>query len=795
MNRSNQTFTCRILFWASVVLVSMAGCSALVGWIFDLSILKSLDPSFPEMRPNAAIALIFAAIALACSSAEKIKGQWWIGKLSALVVILFGLIPLAKYCFALGLNTDPARIGDPFPSGIPCNTSFCFVLAGLALLILDRKTRRSIVISQGATFVVGFLCLIVFLGYVFGISALYSFPATTHFRQMPLHAAIALSVLVIGIFSSRPDQGLMTVLMSPRPGGIVARRLLLAILYLPVLVSLLLVTGVRLGAYDLVTATFALVVSVIAVLAMITWRAAIVLNVLDEKKTDLAHHLLEMNHKFERLVTGVKDFEIIILDPKGRITTWGQGAEKLTGYKAAEIIGEHFSKFYLPEDAMAGLPDRELKEAEAYGQITSEGWFVRKDGTRYWGSCTLTPMKTPDGVLIGFSKVARDLTGRRRYEDQLRLAETTYRGLLDTAFDALVNVNEAGLITRVNQKAEAIFGYKRLELIAQPMEILLPERLRTAYIENFKEYLVHPTLRLGELHDLFGRRKDGTEFPIEIYPSPLKTEHGVIISFTIQDITKWHIADKVKEVLLKREKNSRIHAEETAELRDKLVVMVSHDFKGPLSSILLAARLMKSMSPVEEKWRRPLEMITQSAEQLSEMVHNLLDTHRIEAGQIKLTEERGSHDVLSIIQVALERQEFLLRQKKLRLETTIPDELPMISVDAGRIQQVLQNLIGNAIKFTPDGGSIRIRAESLGSEVKISVSDTGPGISESLRKRLFGRFVQSGEGKKTGTGLGLSIAKAIVDAHGGKIWVESQVGVGSTFFFTLPTTVPLKLEA
>ena len=508
---------------------------------------------------------------------------------------------------------------------------------------------------------------------------------------------------------------------------------------------------------------------------------------MDHKKKIATSNLLEAGKQFERLLTGVNNYAIFLLDPKGQVVTWNKGAEEIKGYDADEVIGQNFSKFYLPEDVKAGIPDQELKEAEKSGQFETEGWRVRKDGSLFWANVTITPMSGDDGELLGFSKITHDETDRRNSLIKLKSAEDKFRALLETAPDSIVIVNEEGRIELVNKQTESIFGYDRSELIGQPMEMLMPERFRHAHVRHRIGYTTNPTTRpMGRGVALYGRRKNGVEFPVDVSLSPLKTERGTLISSAIRDITERLVFEKEKEELLQREQKSRKEAEAAATMRDELVAMVSHDLKNPLTAILIGLQLLKRGNCVDELGQKPLTMMKQSAEQMMKMIQDLLDSHKIEAERFDLTGSRGAHSPLSIVERAIEGQQVLAKQKKLRLELDVPGNLPTVSVDADRIQQVFQNLIGNAIKFTPEGGLIEVRAERADLYVKFSVVDTGPGISEDIRPHIFERFTQAKKTAHVGTGLGLSIAKAIVEAHGGKIWVESQVSIGTTFSFTLP---------
>ncbi|MDB5600169.1 MAG: sensor signal transduction histidine kinase [Xanthobacteraceae bacterium] len=242
--------------------------------------------------------------------------------------------------------------------------------------------------------------------------------------------------------------------------------------------------------------------------------------------------------RFRQLVDSVKDYAILMLDPEGLVTTWNTGAERIKGYRADEIIGRNFSCFYAQEDVALGKPERELERASAEGRSEDEGWRVRKNGTRFWAEVVITPIYDDDGNLSGFGKVTRDISSRRK-------AEQKFKDLLEVAPDAIVIVDQTGNIVLVNSQTEKLFGFARAELLGQTIDLLLPPRFRGQHPSHRNAYFAKPNVRpMGVGLELFGQRKDGTEFPIEISLSPLETEDGTLVSSAIRDITERKDAEK-----------------------------------------------------------------------------------------------------------------------------------------------------------------------------------------------------------------------------------------------------------
>jgi PAS domain S-box-containing protein len=264
--------------------------------------------------------------------------------------------------------------------------------------------------------------------------------------------------------------------------------------------------------------------------------------------------------RFRLLVAGVKDYAIFMLDPAGRVSTWNEGAQRIKGYTSEEIIGQQFSRFYTREDIESGKPDHELKIAASEGKSEDEGWRVRKDGSQFWANVVITAVRNRNGDLLGFSKVTRDFTERKKTEEALRASENRFRSLFEFSPDAIVATDAEGKIAELNGQVAKFFGYERAELLGQPVEMLIPERFRNAHPRHRKEYSSEPRTRpMGIGLELQGRRKDGTEFPVEIMLSPVETPGGRVVLSVIRDLSE---KKQAEEELERRARENRYLEEE-----------------------------------------------------------------------------------------------------------------------------------------------------------------------------------------------------------------------------------------
>jgi PAS domain S-box-containing protein len=357
---------------------------------------------------------------------------------------------------------------------------------------------------------------------------------------------------------------------------------------------------------------------------------------------------------------------------------------------------------------------------------------------------------------------------------ELEDAERKFRGMIEAAQDAIVAVGTDGTIAFINRRVSDWFGYEPHELIGRPIEILMPERFRDHHVALRSGYAAQPSPRpMGAGLELFARRKNGSEFPVDIALSPSPNGHGVLITAVIRDVT---------EAKKREAERNRAIAD-----REALLAIVSHDLKNPLTAIILSAQALRRAGRAGDGKRGELvARIERSAHQMKSLIADLLDSSKIQSGTFALKREPSRlNEIFSDVIEPIRTQ---AEAKRIALVVSIPDSLPLAECDRRRIGQALSNLLQNAVKFTPPGGRIELTAMEADTGISVSVSDTGPGIAPEHLLKVFDPYWQAEKTGTLGSGLGLSIAKGIVEAHGGTLAAENKPGQGARFCFTLPIT-------
>jgi PAS domain S-box-containing protein len=430
---------------------------------------------------------------------------------------------------------------------------------------------------------------------------------------------------------------------------------------------------------------------------------------------------------YRLLVLSVKDYAIFALDATGHVITWNEGARRLKGYEASEIIGRHFSTFYPPEDIAWDKPAYELDVARETGRFEDEGWRLRKDGTRFWANVVITTLYDDANQIVGFAKVTRDLTERRQAEDR-RLAD-----------GQRLAAEEAGRAAAERHTTELT-------------------RLNRELAEKTSQ-LQEQTVALEQQHT----ESEAVKKELQRANAQLRLSIG-------------------------EAQTARLDAESANEAKSTFLAIMSHELRTPINAIIGYTELIAEqiVGPLNDIQRLQLDRVRTSASHLLSLIENVLTLSRVEAGKETIRIETVDANMLVHDSAALLAPG--AATKGLEFSTRTLDAPYLIATDPTKVRQILINLLSNSVKFT-EQGRISIEVRLVDSDVEFSVHDTGVGIAASLLPRVFEPFWQASQShgtRRPGVGLGLSVSKHLAALLGGAISVESQVGVGSTFTLRLP---------
>jgi PAS domain S-box-containing protein len=506
--------------------------------------------------------------------------------------------------------------------------------------------------------------------------------------------------------------------------------------------------------------------------------------------------------EFALLVDAVQDYAIFLLSPEGEIRSWNRGAARIMGYDESEAVGQHFRLFYGPEDREARKPERELEDALRDGRVEDEGWRVRKGGTRFWVNTVITLLRDEDGTHRGFAKVTRDMTALREAQEDLRQSTEIFQLLVSSVRDyAIFMLDPQGRIATWNAGAQRIKGYAPSEIIGRHFSTFYgPEDIQNRKPERELEI----AMRDGSVEDEGWRvRKDGSRFWANVVITAVYDSHGELRGFAkvTRDISERKHAEETQRALLeqrearlqaeeerRRAESSYRVAQEANRAKDEFLMMLSHELRTPMTAILGWARLLPSMEPTEPMFHEAVNAIAGGAKMQARLIDDILDVSRIVSGKLRLAPE--TVEVARVVLNAVDAVNPTAAAKDITITTTIQPGLGTLIADATRLQQIIWNLLTNAVKFTPRHGLVQLQARRSASQVQIEVKDSGEGIDPQFLPHIFEPFRQA-ESPQTrvhgGLGLGLSIVRYIAEAHGGTVTAESPgKGKGATFTVTLP---------
>jgi PAS domain S-box-containing protein len=469
----------------------------------------------------------------------------------------------------------------------------------------------------------------------------------------------------------------------------------------------------------------------------------------------------------------------------GIIRFWSRGATELYGWQPDEAVGRVANE--LLETTFPRPLDQIESELVQRGHWEGELSHTQRDGSRIVVASRWALQRDEHGQAVAHLEVNSDITDQKRFVDeqsrllrQAEAAEARFRGLLESAPDAIVISDSHGRVQIVNRQTEVLFAYERVELLGQPVEMLLPERLRPGHEGHRTEYVAQPRTRpMGAGLELFGRRKDGIEFPVEISLSPMQSDGELLVTAVIRDVTERKRAEEQLKTI------AADLARSNAEL-EQFAYVASHDLQEPLRMVASYTQLLKRRyaTKLDHDADEFIDFAVDGARRMQELINDLLAYSRVGTRALHLeTVDVGAlvDGIVGDLTFALEESGGIITH----------GELPTVRADAIQLRQLFQNVLANAIKFCGDRPpEVRVTSEADRDELRFTVQDSGIGIEPQYLDRIFVLFQRlHTRADYPGTGIGLAICKKIVERHGGRIWVESELGRGTSIHFTLAPKV------
>ncbi|MBE7201822.1 MAG: PAS domain S-box protein, partial [Parafilimonas terrae] len=508
--------------------------------------------------------------------------------------------------------------------------------------------------------------------------------------------------------------------------------------------------------------------------------------VIDTTDRHLAESEARERENFQRLIfESVKDFSIFTTDLDGIITSWNQGAENVFGFRKPEAVGQPAAIVFTPEDRAAGIPEQEMRSAAEVGRGTDERWHLRKDGSRFFASGMVRPLLDPDGSLIGFTKVARDVTAAKVAEEALRESEGRYRSLftsIDEGYCVIQVIrDEAGRAVdwrflELNPAFERQTGF--VDAAGKRMREIIPDH---------DEFWFETYGRIAQAREPLrfqygGASMNGQTFDLYAFPIGEPAEQKVAVLFT-------NITHRVRN---RAERERLVEQLTDADRRkDEFLAMLAHELRNPLGAISPAIRLVESEGR-PELLAEVRDTIRHQVGHLTHLIDDLLDVSRITQGKIEL--RRRTVELTAITRKAAELAQPQVDEKRHELAVSAPDAPVAFVADPTRVEQMISNLLTNAAKYSEPGRAIHLSAGVEGAEVVFRVRDQGFGISAEMLPKVFGLFTQVDatlDRARGGLGIGLTLVRTLAEMHGGSITAFSEgEGRGSEFTLRLPIGEP-----
>jgi PAS domain S-box-containing protein len=752
--------------------IAILGMAVVAGWMFNIPLLKSLIPGYVSMKFNTALSFILLAITLFLHTSKSNFIYRKLIILFPLIVFLVGMISFLEELFHFDLELSLMHIGDSmlypinqsYPGRISPITAFCLILMSWVHLTIKSKITTFQMINQFLLHICTLTAFIVILGYLLNTPQFYRF---TFLTSMALYSAIITFLLSITASLVNPSLGVTGLFTGNAVGNLLAKKL-----FLQMVISIVILGYMRflLHIHYKINAQFGIALytlSFILISFFLIWRTTRALNAIELKKRDAEENLFSIS-----MFLDLTPDPIIIVDEKGAIQIANNQTETIFGYTKDELIGKKIE--LLMPDQFEKIHEHHRAEYFSHPRIRNMAtgldlYAKRKDGSEFPVEISLSPIKTDTGMMV--SAAIRDITLRK--EEERKISQLA--AIIETSGDAIISKALDSTILTWNKGAEKILGYTYEEVVGKPIAFLFPPELLA------EEKSIINRIVNGEYIDQYETvriRKDQTRINVSITTSPIKDKNGKVIAVSkiLRDVTK----NKEEEEKLRK----YAILESKSKEMEQFAYVASHDLREPLLTIKNYMKLfLKNYGEaVDEESKQYIQAVVKAADRMDILIRSILDYSRL--SQLK---ELEAVDTLELIKEVEADLNSLISETNAKI---VKSGLPIIKAYPVELKLLFQNLIANAIKFRKKESvpEIYISAAKIRSAWYFEVKDNGIGIAEENREKVFHMFKRlHNKNEYEGTGIGLAYCKKIVELHNGTITIESQVGIGSTFKFTILT--------
>lgn len=755
----------RLEISAWIGLIAAGGTAALVlaGWFANIPILERAGVDGTIMRANTALSIILVAVGVAAlRTARHSVYARAVCRSCGLAVLTLAGLTLFERAFTIKLGIDQMLAHDPSggvePGRIPSQAVFSLLALAVALLLVKSGGGRQALLRPLVALVGCVPPALAVIGYASGTPVLYQL---SHQTPIALATAVALLVLSWAFLAVRITESGFGLVTLDSAGGRIARQLLPATIGVPVCLGLLRRLGEAEGLYTAEVGLWLMISSAVVILACFAWHTAHAVELADSARRSAEDALRAERDGFAAVIAAQHD-GVIVVSAAGILIDANPALCRMTGFSQEELIGCHEPLPFIRAEDEAKL--KAYHRAATTGDGDEDIELRHRDGSGVPVIFASAPLRDESGVVTARVTTVKDVSERYRGQESRRKTNEQFAALIETAPDAAVIADPAGRIYLINTETERMFGYPRDELLGRPLEVLLPV--------------------LGVGMNLFGRRKDGTEFPIDVSRSTLDTDDGLLVTAFVRDITT-----------LRQQEDERAHLHaELGRRADDLVRsnadleqfanIASHDLAEPLRSISGFTQLLERRykGQLDDDADRFIGFVVDGVNRMQMLIADLLAYSR--AGRAELEVQpialnKVVTELLTSLSSAIDEVD---------AEISVGD-LPTVVADQTQVGQVLQNLVCNSLKFRQPGvpPRLEISAAQVESGWQIAVSDNGLGIDAAHSDRVFKMFQRlHGRDDYPGTGVGLAVCKRLVERLGGQIWFEPNRSQGTVFNFTIP---------